>query len=63
MKIPKYAKAQATGEDYVRYQAGIRKWWRAIFYPEGDRLRTSRKVFTSAGEAREYKRRVLERLK
>lgn len=62
MKPPPYARATATNDDYVRYQAGIRKWWRAIFHRDHDSLRLSRRTFTKAGDAAEYKRKVLERL-
>ena len=62
MKIPRYARAKATSDDYVRYQAGRRTWWRALLSREGDQLILSDQVFKTAAEAREYKRKVLERL-
>lgn len=64
MKIPRYARTQITSDDYARITLGQHKYWAAVlFCDEGNStIRLSRQVFPTAREAREYKRKVLERI-
>jgi len=49
--------------DYVRYENGHRKWYRAVFEITFQRIRVSRRVFHLASDAAEYSRTVRWRLR
>ena len=55
-------RAKQTGDVYVRYSDGIRKWYRAVLeHPAFGRVRVSRRKFKRARDAADYRRRVLDR--
>jgi hypothetical protein len=55
-------KATATGNDYVKYEAGSRKWWRSLLFIFAGSVRVSKRKFNKAGEASAYKNEMLARL-
>jgi hypothetical protein len=55
-------RAKQTGDMYVRYSDGIRKWYRAVLEnPAFGRIRVSRRKFKRARDAAAYRERVLGR--
>ena len=52
-----------TRRNAIRYDNGLRKWYRAIIDQNFHRLRPSRRVFKRASEANEYHDRFMARLR
>ena len=55
-------KAKWTRRNCIRYDNGLRKWYRAILDQDDTVLRDSRKSFDKARDAEAYQQQVLGRL-
>jgi hypothetical protein len=55
-------KAKWTRRKSVRFDNGLRKWYRAVLDQNHRHLRTSRKIFKRARDAEAYQQQVLGRL-